>query len=105
MASRHTFRPRCEPEASRFDAFQEEAVHRPGRTFEEWDEKELQAVLKTATDLAERHGLRQATREDVELARHLACGHADFGAQWALALVRRLRPQPPASPMAGPRRV
>jgi hypothetical protein len=85
------FRPRSEPARTLYDAFQEEAANRNGRSFEEWCEAETDAVHVAAIAVAKAHSLRAPTREDVVKAGIRAQGHIDYGLQWACGVVEAMR--------------
>jgi len=73
-----------------YDAFQIEAEKRQGRSIEEWQEAERQAVLNAATVAATQMGLRAPTLADVVAAEQYACGSVDYGAKWAYGVVDRM---------------
>ena len=81
------FRPRSDPARAIYDAFQDEAQHRDGRSAEDWQERERMAVWRTARDYAEAHGMTVPTMDDVKRAETFACGHADYGTTWAFRVV------------------
>ena len=85
------FRPRFEPAASIYDAFQAEAAKRKGRRAEEWIEAERGAVLRAACEQAQRLGLREPGWAEVVSAEACACGHVDYGAKWALGVADAMR--------------
>lgn len=91
MANQDVFRPRNQPAQAIYDAFQAEAAKRLGRPFEVWKAAELQAVWAAARDAAQQAGLPVLTLADVEQAEISACGHVDYGAQWAYAVVAMMR--------------
>ena len=80
---RDIFQPRREPARSIYEAFQAEAEKRPGRSFEEWQAAERDAVYREAAHQARKLGLRCPTIDEVVSAEQSACGHADYGAKWA----------------------
>lgn len=86
------FRPRSDPARSIYDAFQKAAKGREGRSVEEWDAAEINAVYETACRLAPAHGMKAPTREQVAAAHTYALGSVDFGATWTYAVVRRMQP-------------
>lgn len=86
------FRPRFEPAASIYDAFQAEARKRPQRSPAQWMQEEKAAVLKAATEAAERYGLTPPTPEMVRSAEIYASGSVDYGSTWALVMVQRMCP-------------
>ena len=86
---RDIFRPFKAPARTLYDAFQEEATHREGRSVEEWILAERQAVWEAARDYAQQHGLRIPTMDEVKQAENCASGHVDYGAKWAYAIVER----------------
>jgi hypothetical protein len=76
-----------------YDAFQNEAEKRPGRTCEEWVEKERLVVWQTARDYAQQYGMRIPTMDEVERAERYAMGSVDYGAKWAYKVVEQMRNQ------------
>ncbi len=82
----HIFRPHHEPAKTLYDAFQKEASKRGSRSVEEWQSAERLAVWSAARDYAQQHGLHVPTMAEVERAENGACGHVDYGAQWAYGL-------------------
>lgn len=91
MSQYDPFRPRAEPAATIYDAFQEEATKRKGRKFEEWSAAEIEAVLRCAILQAKKHGLRPPTMEEVNRAERYARGSVDYGAKWAFVIVETMR--------------
>lgn len=91
------FRPRYAPAQAIYDAFQDEAAKRPGRSVEEWTQAETSAVWKAARDAAQTLGVPVPTMQDVESTESSARGHIDYGAQWAYALARLM--EKPRRPM------
>lgn len=85
-----TWRPTSEPARTIYDVIRSEASKRSGRTVEQWLEAELKAVWSAARDYAQQNGLRVPTLDEIEAAERSACGHTDYGAQWAYAVARRL---------------
>lgn len=79
-------RPRVEPAATIYDAFEKEAERRDADHLEESFQKEREAVLRAATEWAKKEGWYIPTMEDVENAEATAVGSADYGAKWALSL-------------------
>lgn len=77
------FEPRNDPARSIYIAFQLEAKKRNGRSIEEWQVAEREAVLHEAKAQATRLGLRVPTMDDIVLAEIKAMGHIDYGTQWA----------------------
>ena len=84
-------RPHTEPARSIYDAFQDEAKKRPGRTFEEWHQAEIRSVFLAAVQQSGYLGLTIPTVDDVISAEHLASGHADYGAKWAIGVADMMR--------------
>ncbi|KAB1444163.1 hypothetical protein [Bordetella bronchiseptica] len=84
------WRPTSEPARSIYDVIRAEAIKRPGRSVDEWLEAELKAVWFAARDYAQQHGLPAPTLRDIKSAERSACGHTDYGAQWAYGVARRL---------------
>jgi len=72
-------------------AFQKAAKGREGRSVEEWDAAEINAVYETACRLAPAHGMKAPTREQVATAHTYALGGVDFGATWTYAVIRRMQ--------------
>jgi hypothetical protein len=89
--TRDPFEPRHEPARSIYLAFQTEAAKRPGRSVEQWQEAEIQAVFAEANRQSDLLDLRPVTREQVERAETYARGSIDYGLQWALAIVNEMR--------------
>jgi hypothetical protein len=87
---RDIFKPRTEPAASLYKAFQAEAMKRKGRSTTEWITAELGAVWQTAVNYAQQHGLDVPTLAEVEAEERSASGHADYGAKWAYGVARLL---------------
>jgi hypothetical protein len=92
MTNRDVFRPRHEPALTIYDAFQAEAKHRKGRTFDEWASAERLAVWRAASEYARQHGLREPLMAEVERAESYAMGSVDYGAKWAYQIERSMRP-------------
>lgn len=88
------FRPHTEPARTLYDAFQEEAAKRKGRSVEEWLDAEMQAVWAAARDYAQQHGLRVVRLSEVADARSSASGHVDYGAKWAYGIAERMKIRP-----------
>lgn len=84
------FRPRVEPARTIYDALIAEAGKRAGRTPEVWIEAEKQAVLKAAQAYAAQRGFAAPTLAEISMAEAVACGHTDYGAQWAYGVARLL---------------
>ena len=84
------FRPTTEPARRIYDAFQDEARKREGRTFEEWHTAEKQRVWAEARDYAQQHGSLVPTIEQIEREERNASGHADYGSKWAYGVSRLL---------------
>lgn len=80
------FRPSTQPARAIYDAFQNEALKREGRAFEEWREQENISVHMAAVMAARTLGIKEPTMDDVVSAERFACGHSDYGAQWAYRL-------------------
>ncbi|UQS88779.1 hypothetical protein M5C90_24815 [Pseudomonas chlororaphis subsp. piscium] len=90
------WQPTTEPARTLYEAFQAEAAKRAGRAVEQWLASERDAVWKAARDYAQQHGLQVPTLEAVQRAEQSACGHVDYGAQWAYGVARAIRgPKPP----------
>ena len=87
---RDIFRPSKGLARTLYDAFQEEAIHREGRSVEEWLLAERQVVWMAARDYAQQHGLRIPTMDEVKQAENCASGHIDYGAKWAYKIAERL---------------
>lgn len=87
---RDVFRPRTDPARAIYDAFQDEAEHRKGRTVEQWLAAEIDAVHREATRQAEKFGLAAPTTEMVRSAEVYASGSVDYGAKWAYTLVEAM---------------
>lgn len=97
MAGVHDpFRPRLDPHRSIYDAFQNEAAMRKGRSFEEWSKAEMDAVLHAAKKVAADQSFRLATPtiEMVAAAEVYARGSADYGLKWTCELIRRMQALP-----------
>lgn len=84
------FRPHFEPAKSIYDAFQDEASKRDGRSVEEWIDKEGKRVWSTARDYAQQNNLRVPTLEEVLNCELSARGHVDYGAKWAYGITELL---------------
>lgn len=80
---RDVFKPRNEPARSIYEAFQMEAMNRKGRSVDEWQTSEREAVLREATVQAQRLGLRAPSMDVIVQAERSAMGHIDYGAKWA----------------------
>lgn len=87
------FRPRMQPHRSIYDAFQDEALKRLGRSFEEWVLAEKAAVYQAALRASADAGFRlQApTMEMVESAEISARGSVDYGLTWVCHLLRSMQ--------------
>lgn len=85
------FRPHHDPARTIYDAFQEEALLRDGRSVAQWSDAEVQAVWRAARDYAQQHDLVIPTLEQVIRAEQSARGHVDYGAQWAYQVARAMR--------------
>lgn len=80
------FRPTYDPIALEiYDAFQDEAKKRPHEGTE-WIENERKAVWETSKRLAKERGLREPTLDIIEQKESYACGHVDYGKQWAVSI-------------------
>jgi len=86
------FAPRHEPARSIYEAFQAEAAHRPSRNLNDWIAAERQAVYLTSVRLAANMNLAAPTLEQVRSAETYALGSIDYGAKWAYALCKVMRP-------------
>ena len=84
---RDIFKPRSEPAASIYEAFQREATKRKGREFREWNDAEIRAVLREAALRAPEFGLRSPSIDEIRSAERSASGHIDYGAKWAYGVV------------------
>lgn len=84
------FRPTTEPSRRIYDAFQDEATKRAGRTSPEWHEAEKQRVWLEARDYAQQNQIPVPTMEQIEAAERSANGHADYGSKWAWGVARLL---------------
>lgn len=86
------FQPRVEPHRSIYDAFQQEASKRKGRTFQEWSSAEMDAVylaaLKASAD--PKFKLNPPTMAQVKSAEIYARGSADYGLKWTCELLRQM---------------
>lgn len=91
---RDIFRPTQEPARRIYDAFQDEATKRSGRSFEEWHGAEKNRVWAEARDYAQQHGKPIPTMEQIEAAERSASGHTDYGSTWAYGVVRLLQNAP-----------
>lgn len=85
------FCPRSEPALTLYNAFQDEAQKRNGRSFEDWNNAEIDAVFQAAQTAFPGHGLRVPTRQDVAAAQSYATGSFDYGATWVYTLINRIR--------------
>lgn len=88
---RDIFQPRHEPARSIYEAFQNEATKRKGRSAEEWQAAEREAVFREAMIQAARLGLRVPTMDDVVSAERSAMGHIDYGAKWAYGVTEAMK--------------
>jgi hypothetical protein len=91
MSIRDIFEPSHQPAKSIYDAFQNEAMMRRGRTAAEWTTAEVNRVHIEAVYQAQIHGLRAPTLEEVVAVEKCARGHIDYGAKWAYGVVERMR--------------
>ncbi len=80
---RDVFRPRTEPAKTLYDAFQDEATKREGRTVSQWIHEERHAVWRTAVFYAHAHGMLVPSLDDIQRAEGSASGSVDYGAKWA----------------------
>lgn len=85
------FQPRTEPAKSIYEAFQTEAAIRGGRSTEEWQLAERNAVHREATLQAQKLGLVAPTMAEVERAERHALGSIDYGSKWASSLASGMR--------------
>ncbi|MBX8557094.1 hypothetical protein K5D56_21755 [Pseudomonas cichorii] len=85
------FQPRSEPAKSIYEAFQVEAAMRDGRSLDEWQFAERNAVQREATIQAHKLGLHVPTMEQVERAELQAFGSIDYGSKWALGVANVMR--------------
>lgn len=91
------FRPRSAPARTIYDAFQDEAAKRPGRTVAEWQAAERQAVLQAAILVAASIGAPTVpTDEAVARAERYASGSIDYGAKLAYVIVDEMHEERPA---------
>jgi len=88
---RDIFQPRHEPAKSIYDAFQTEAAKRQGRSVEEWQAAERDAVYREAVHQAQKLGLRVPSIDDVVSAERYASGSVDYGAKWAYGVTEVIR--------------
>ena len=98
---RDLFRPTTQPAQRIYDAFQDEASKRDGRSVRQWMDCELHRVWEEAKNYAQENDLIPPTSQDVIRAEQSACGHVDYGAKWAYGVARLFTPksessQPPA---------
>lgn len=77
------FQPRHDPARSIYNAFQDEASRRKGRTVEEWTAAEREAVFNASVRQARMMKLRAPSMEEVVRAEQYARGSIDYGAKWA----------------------
>ena len=91
MTDRDIFRPIHDPARSIYDAFQNEALKREGRSVEEWQSAERDAVLRESIFQAQKMSLTPPTLAEVELAEQNATGHCDYGAKWAYGISRAMQ--------------
>lgn len=85
------FQPRQEPARSIYDAFQDEATKRKGRSVVEWLAAERDRVFREAARQAQKLGLRAPTMGEVISAERYASGSADYGAKWAYCVAEVMR--------------
>jgi hypothetical protein len=86
------FRPHHDPARSIYDALQCEAAKRANRSCEDWIILERDAVYREAVSQARLRNLRVPTMDEVERAERGACGHCDYGSQWAFGICDRMTP-------------
>lgn len=86
MSAESPFRPIRQPARAIFDALVAEQAHRKGRSFEEWQRAEREAVWRAARDFAQQNGICVPTIEQVHKREVLALGHTDYAAKWAYAV-------------------
>lgn len=99
MSTLDLFAPKHEPARTLYLAFMEEAGKRSRRQFRDWIRAESKAVHAAATAYARAHGLRAPSLDEVRRAEIGACGHADYGKQWALGVAQAMqRPAPAGKP-------
>jgi hypothetical protein len=91
MSDRDIFRPLHDPARSIYDAFQNEASKRQGRSIEEWQDAERNAVLREAIFQSQKMSLAVPTLSDVEKAEISAMGHCDYGTKWAYVIAMAMR--------------
>ena len=87
------FRPHRQPAQLFYDVFEAEAKHRKDKTVEDWILDEREAVWRAARDWAQQNGKPVPTMDMVKKAETYACGHTDYGAKWAYALVEEMQKQ------------
>lgn len=63
---------------------------RPSRPGLSWLLAEQEAVLKAAQDAAQKFGLPEPDRMDVEQAERLASGHCDYGTKWSAGVAEAM---------------
>ena len=85
------FEPRHEPARSIYHAFQAEATKRKGRSIDQWQAAECDAVFREATHQAQKLGLRVPTMDEVVSAERYAAGSIDYGAKWSYCVVEEMR--------------
>jgi hypothetical protein len=85
------FEPRHEPARGIYHAFQTEATKRKGRSIDQWQAAERDAVFREATHQAQKLGLRVPTMDEVVSAERYAAGSIDYGAQWSYCVVQEMR--------------
>jgi hypothetical protein len=85
------FEPRHEPARSIYHAFQAEATRRKGRTIDQWQAAERDAVFREAAHQAQKLGLRAPTMDEVVSAERYAAGSIDYGAKWSYCVVQEMR--------------
>lgn len=87
---RDIFQPTMEPAKSIYLAFQAEASKRDGRSDEEWQSAEREAVHREASIQAKKLRLRVPSSEDIAAAERYALGSVDYGAKWAYGVVNAM---------------
>lgn len=85
------FRPHQIPAKMIYDAFQEEAKKRKGRTVDEWMNAERHAVLLAAEKVSKQFGFPAPTFTDVCGEETSASGHIDYGSKWAYGIINLMK--------------
>lgn len=85
-------RPRMDPHRAIFDAFQEEASKRNGRSVEDWTKAELDAVYQAALRVSQDavYKLKPPTMGAVIAAELYARGSVDYGHTWVWKLLQSM---------------